>query len=63
MSNFDSIDDALDIECTREPNVHVVVNGCDETSLEVTTERAPMAEREKVFWYANDQLYALLEKG
>ncbi len=63
MSNFDSINDALDIECVPEPKVHNLVNVSDDSSLESTSESTPMQDKDKDYQYARAQLYSLIEKG
>ena len=65
MSNFDSIDNALDIESSvvpRSPKEHNLVNVSDETSLDNTPKDATM-DRQKDYEYARAQLYSLIEKG
>ena len=63
MSNFDSINDALDIECVPEQQVHSLLNVSDETSVELKSEDTKMQDKDKDYQYARAQLYSLIEKG
>jgi len=65
MSNFDSIDEALDIESSvvpRSPKEHDLVNVSDDSSLDAKPRDATM-DRQKDYEYARAQLYSLIEKG
>ena len=63
MSNFDSIDEALNVESeiVRAPKSHDLVNVSDneETSEDTTT----MSDKQKDYEYTRAQLYSLVEKG
>ena len=65
MSNFDSIDEALDCESkiVREPKEHDLINVSDEDSLETTSGISTMPDAQKDYDYARAQLYSLIEKG
>lgn len=64
MSNFDSIDEALEIDSVivREPKEHNLVNVTDD-SIEKPTGVASMSDRNKDYDYTRAQLYSLIEKG
>lgn len=62
MSNFDSIDEALDCESVIEPKVITVVDETDEDSL-ATSGISTMPDAQKDYDYARTQLYSLIEKG
>lgn len=64
MSNFDSIDEALDCDSTivRESKEINLVNVSDEKSL-VKTGISTMPDAQKDYDYARAQLYSLIEKG
>ena len=59
MSNFDSIDEALDCESVIEPKVITVVDETDEDSL-ATSGISTMPDAQKDYDYARTQLYTLL---
>ena len=65
MSNFDSIDAALDCDSTisREPKEHDLVHVSDEDSLETNSGITTMPDAQKDYDYARAQLYSLIEKG
>jgi len=65
MSNFDAIDEALDIESSivRAPKEHDLVNVSDEDSLETSAGISTMPDAQKDYEYARAQLYSLIEKG
>lgn len=63
MSNFDAIDEALDIEVVREPKQHDLVHVSDEDSLDTSAGIATMPDAQKDYEYARAQLYTLIEKG
>lgn len=65
MSNFDSIDEALDIESkAEEPKVHNLVHVSDEDSLNKRSSGvSTMPDAQKDYDYARAQLYSLIEKG
>lgn len=64
MSNFDSIDEALDIESSAAPapKQHNLVHVSDETSIEKSSEET-MSDKQKDYEYSRAQLYSLIEKG
>ena len=65
MSNFDSIDEALDIESSfvKQPKTHDLVNVSDDSSLDSPSEESTMSDKQKDYEYARAQLYSLVEKG
>lgn len=65
MSNFDSIDEALDIDSSivKQPKTHDLVNVSDDASLESSSEESTMSDKQKDYEYARAQLYSLVEKG
>lgn len=65
MSNFDSIDEALDCDSTikREPKEHNLVHVSDDDSLEPQSGITTMPDAQKDYDYARAQLYSLIEKG
>lgn len=65
MSNFDSIDEALDCDSTikREPKEHNLVHVSDDDSLETQSGITTMPDAQKDYDYARAQLYSLIEKG
>jgi uncharacterized protein YukE len=65
MSNFDSIDEALDIESSAAPTPkhHDLVNVTDETSIEKSSGKSTMSDKQKDYEYSRAQLYSLIEKG
>lgn len=65
MSNFDAIDEALDIESSivRAPKEHDLVNVSDDTSLDTSAGISTMPDAQKDYEYARAQLYTLIEKG
>jgi len=65
MSNFDSIDDALNIdsEIVRKPKTHELIHVSDEDSLEGTSGISTMEDSKKDYEYTRAQLYSLVEKG
>ena len=62
MSNFDSIDEALNVESeiVRAPKSHDLVNVSDD---EETSEDTTMSDKQKDYEYTRAQLYSLVEKG
>ena len=62
MSNFDSIDSALNVESeiVRSPKTHDLVNVSDD---EKTSKDTTMSDKQKDYEYARAQLYSLVEKG
>ena len=65
MSNFDSIDEALDIDSSivKQPKTHDLVNVSDDSSLDSPSEKTTMSDKQKDYEYARAQLYSLVEKG
>ena len=65
MSNFDSIDEALDIDSSivKQPKTHDLVNVSDDSSLDSPSEKPTMSDKQKDYEYARAQLYSLVEKG
>ena len=65
MSNFDSIDEALDIDSSivKQPKTHDLVNVSDDSSLDSPSEESTMSDKQKDYEYARAQLYSLVEKG
>lgn len=65
MSNFDSIDEALDCDSSikREPKEHNLVHVSDDDSLETQSGITTMPDAQKDYDYARAQLYSLIEKG
>ena len=65
MSNFDSIDEALDIDSSivKQPKTHDLVNVSDDSSLDSPSEEPTMSDKQKDYEYARAQLYSLVEKG
>ena len=63
MSNFDSIDEALNVESeiVRAPKSHDLINVSDDE--ETPTDAEPMSDKQKDYEYARSQLYSLVEKG
>ena len=60
MSNYDSIDEALNVENTKETSIVGV--GVDKTSRDITvTDKTN--DIEKDYSYTRGQLYSLIEKG
>lgn len=62
MSNFDSIDEALDCESVIEPKIISLVDEPDEDSL-TTSGISTMPDAQADYDYARTQLYSLIEKG
>lgn len=62
MSNFDSIDEALDCESVIEPKAITIVDDTDEDSL-TTSGISTMPDAQADYDYARTQLYSLIEKG
>ena len=60
MSTFDPIDDALDIEVSREPQTHDLVEVEKE---EVGVGSTAKGDADKDYEYTRGQLYNLIEKG
>ena len=62
MSNFDSIDEALNVESeiVRAPKTHDLVNVSDD---EIQSEEPTMSDKQKDYEYVRGNLYALIEKG
>jgi len=60
MSTFDPIDEALDIEVSRESQVHDLVE-VEEESVGVAT--AGKGDADKDYEYTRGHLYSLIEKG
>jgi len=64
MSNFDSIDEALDCESKiEEPKKHDLVHVSDDDSLETSSGITTMPDAQKDYDYTRAQLYSLIEKG
>lgn len=65
MSNFDSIDEALDIDSSivKQPKTHDLVDVSDDSSLDSPSEESTMSDKQKDYEYARAQLYSLVEKG
>ena len=63
LKNFDSINEALDIEVVpevKEPKVHDLVNVSDEN---LEDEDDSLNDRDRDYQYARANLYSLIEKG
>lgn len=62
MSNFESIDEALNVESeiVRAPKSHDLVNVSDNEEI---SEDTTMSDKQKDYEYARAQLYSLVEKG
>ena len=62
MSNFESIDEALNVESeiVRAPKTHDLVNVSDD---EIQSEEPAMSDKQKDYEYVRGNLYALIEKG
>ena len=62
MSNFESIDEALNVESeiVRAPKTHDLVNVSDD---EIQSEEPTMSDKQKDYEYVRGNLYALIEKG
>ena len=63
MSNFDAINEALDIDCAHEPKVHNLTNISDEKTLEKVSDNNPIDDKDRDYQYARAQLFSLIEKG
>ena len=60
MSTFDPIDEALDIEVSREPQTHDLVEVEEPKSGVGSTDKG---DADKDYEYTRGQLYSLIEKG
>lgn len=65
MSNFETIDEALNVESkiVKAPKKHDLVNVSDEDSLLETSGIGTMEEQHKDYEYTRNNLYSLIEKG